>query len=223
MGLCKRTNIAEHVEDFRLQLTTGYFHKRLIYKGKNCFMKIFFSLFSILFSTFSFGQVNANLTSFPTSLFIDPVIYFDSIQTRSGFFSFDTIEIKSITRVEKKFDGLTQSSPEIYISSKNPHNHKFLSFLDLKARYIGNDKKPVLLLLNGSFIKNPSEISIDSAYIYKVEVESGADFEELKNIYPLLTIVNIQTNNLKDQRIIDFSTPQRQIFFYGLPNKSEPE
>lgn len=86
MGLCKRTNIAEHVEDFRLQLTTGYFHKRLIYRGKNCFMKIFFSLFSILFSTFSFGQVNANLTSFPTSLFIDPVIYFDSIQTRIGFF-----------------------------------------------------------------------------------------------------------------------------------------
>ena len=80
-----------------------------------------------------------------------------------------------------------------------------------------------MLLVNGCFIKNPTQINIDSAYIYRIEVESGADFEELKNIYPLLTIVNIQTNHLKGQRIIDSSNPQRQIFLHGLPNKSEPE
>lgn len=189
-------------------------------------MKITFSWFSLLFSTLSFGQIKPDLNSLPTSLFMDPVVYFDSIPTRMGFFSFDTSQIKSITRVEKKFDGLTQSSAGIYISSKNPRNHKFLSFFDLKNKYVGNEKKPILLLINGNFIKNPSQINIDSAYIYKVEVESGDDFEELKNIYPSLAIVNIQTKvetSLNNQRNINLNSPQRQIFLNGLPNKSEPE
>ena len=46
------------------------------------------------------------------------------------------------------------------------------------------------------FIKNPSKINIDLSYIDKVEVENGADFEQLKNIYPDLAIVNIKLKNL---------------------------
>ena len=83
-----------------------------------------------------------------------------------------------------------------------------------------------MLLVNGCFIKNPTQINIDSAYIYRIEVESGADFEELKKIYSSLSIVNIETKiatSLNDQRNINLHNPQRQIFLYGLPNKSEPE
>ena len=95
-------------------------------------MKIILGLLGIVFSTFSFGQLKLNLKSLSTASFVDPVVYFDSIPTRIGFFSFDTSEIKSITRVEKKVDGLSNSSDEIYINSRNPSNHKFLSFSELK-------------------------------------------------------------------------------------------
>ena len=189
-------------------------------------MKIIFSLLSILFSTLSFGQVKPNVKSLVTAFFIDPVVYFDSIPTRMGFFSLDTSAIKTITRIQGKFDAFSNSTDAIYITSKNPSDHTFLSFFDLKNKYVGNNKKPILLLMNGNFIKNPAQINIDSSFIYKIEVENGADFEELKNIYPSYSIVNIQTKiatSLNDQRNINMNNPVRQIFLNGLPNKSEPE
>ena len=49
-----------------------------------------------------------------------------------------------------------------------------------------------MLLVNGVFIKNSRQINIESGHILKVEVEKVADFDELKNVYPLLSIVNIK-------------------------------
>lgn len=189
-------------------------------------MKIIFSIFCLGFSFFSFGQLRKSVKTLSTVFISNPVVYFDSIPTSMELFYFDMSKIKSRVWVQEKFDSSTNSSGKIYITSKNPKDYNFLSFTDLKSKYIGSNKKPVLLLINGNFIKNPTQINIDSSYIYKVEVESGADFEELKNIYPLLSIVNIQTKNtasLNEQRNINLNGPERQIFLNGLPNKSLPE
>ncbi len=189
-------------------------------------MKIMLSFLGLAFSMFSHGQPLDKVKSIPTVFFSNPIVYFDSIPTRMELFYFDRNKIKSIINVQSKFDSTTNSSGKIYITSINPKDYNFLSFTDLKNKYIGNNKKPVLLLLNGNFIKNPTSIKIDSSYIYKVEVETGADFEELKNIYPLLSIVNIQTKNrasLNGERQINLNGPERQIFLNGLPNKSFPE
>ena len=194
------------------------------YKAK-C-MKIILSIFCLGVSFFSFGQLKESVKALSTVFISNPVVYFDSIPTRMELFYFDTIKIKSMVTVQGKFDSSTNSSGKIYITSKNPKDYNFLSFTDLKSKYIGSNKKPVLLLLNGNFIKNPTQINIDSSYIHKVEVESGADFEELKNIYPLLSIVNIQTKNRassNEDRNINLHSPERQIFLNGLPNKSLPE
>ena len=72
-----------------------------------------------------------------------------------------------------------------------------------------------MLLLNGNFIKNFAKINIDSSYISKVEVETGNDYEELKNIYPNMAVVNIKLKNL--------NFPDRQIILQGLPSNSYPE
>lgn len=189
-------------------------------------MKIILSLLGLGFSMLSFGQVLEKLKASQIVYFSNPVVYFDSIPTRMEFFYFDRSKIKDVVSVQSKFDSSTNSSGKIYITSINPKNYNFLSFIDLKNKYIGNNKKPVLLLLNGNFIKNPTNINIDSSYIYKVEVETGADFEELKNIYPLLSIVNIQTRDaatLNEQRQINLQGPERNIFLNGLPNNSFPQ
>lgn len=174
----------------------------------------------------SSAQMLEKLKDLPSVFISNPVVYFDSIPTRMELFYFDRSKIKDVVSVQSKFDSSTNSSGKIYITSKNPKDYNFLSFTELKSKYIGFNKKPVLLLLNGNFIKNPTQINIDSSYIYKVEVESGADFEELKNIYPLLSIVNIKTKNaatLNDERPINLNGPERQIFLNGLPNKNFPE
>lgn len=189
-------------------------------------MKIILSLLGLVVTMLSYGQMLEKLKNLPSAYISNPLVYFDSIPTRMEFFYFDRSKIKDVVSVQSKLDSSTNSSGKIYITSKNPHDYNFLSFTDLKNKYIGNNKKPVLLLLNGNFIKNPTQINIDSSYIHKVEVESGADFEELKNIHPLLSIVNIQTKNtayINEQRNINLNGPERQIFLNGLPIKSLPE
>ena len=179
-------------------------------------MKIILILFSIGLSISSFGQKILNYDK--------PSVYLDSYKIELEHYLFDQNNIARVDVIRKEFDPSTNTSGKTYITSKNPKDFNFLSFADLKSKYFGNNKKPVLLLLNGNFIKNPSQINIDSSYIYKVEVESGADFEELKNIYPLLAIVNIQTKNreiLNDERNINIDSPHKQIFLLnGLPDKN---
>ena len=72
-----------------------------------------------------------------------------------------------------------------------------------------------MLLLNGKFIKSAAKINIDSSYISKVEVETGEDYEELKNIYPNMAIVNIKLKNL--------NLSDRQFILQRLPSNSYPE
>ena len=131
------------------------------------------------------------------------------IELESSFFDVSKIESVDVTK--------NAASGRIYIKTKNPSNINFLSYSRIKNEYFSGIDKPILLLINGQFIKNFMLIKIDSAYIYNVEVESGENFEELKKLYPALAIVNIKLNNLNNK------IGERQISLEGMPPKYNPQ
>lgn len=155
-------------------------------------MKILFFTLFLISSKFSEGQLS-NVTQ--TLSDFSPRVFVDSVQTKLNYFIFDTNKISSIDIQKSTSDDLIPPVDRIYITSKFPGDYNFLSYRDLKEKYFRNTTKPVLLLVNSIFLKNPSAINIDSSFIYNVEVDTGADFEELKNMFSSRTIVNIQTKN----------------------------
>ncbi len=170
-------------------------------------MKIIFSLFSIVFSTFSFGQSLINSSK--------PDVYLDSNKIELEHFLFDQSKIEKFEIVKQIFDARTNTTGIIYITSKKPQFFNFLSYQQIKTKYFSGRTKPILLLLNGTFIISPAKLNIDSSYINKVEVETGEDYEELKSLYPTMAIVNIRLNNKY--------LYERQIMLDGMPQNNLPE
>ena len=140
-----------------------------------------------------------------------PKYYLDSINVEMEYYYMDMNKLEKVDVIKDVVSG------KIYMTLKNPKNFNFLSYSILKNTYFKKINKLVLLLVNGNFIKNPTKIKIDSSYIYKVEVENGDDFEELKNLYPSLAIVNIKLNNLNNK------IGERPISFKGMPKANLPE
>ena len=172
-------------------------------------MKIIFSLLSIAFSTFSFGQLLINNSK--------PDVYLDSNKIELEHFLFDQNKIEKFDIVKPAFDARTNTSGSIYITSQQPQGFNFLSYKKIKTKYFSNRTKPILLLLNGMFVKDPAKLNIDSSYISKIEVEEGEDYKELRKLYPSMVIVNVK---LKSNNYYDF---ERGIYLNGLPLKTDPD
>ena len=170
-------------------------------------MKIIFCFLGLGLSIISFAQLKLYDNK--------PSVYLDSTKIELEYFLFDQSKIEKFDVVKNHFTTPSNNSGSIFITSKQPQNFNFLSYKEIKRKYFSDKTKPILLLLNGNFIKSAAKINIDSSYISKVEVETGDDYEELKNIYPNMAIVNIKLKN--------FNFPDRQIILQGLPSKSYPE
>lgn len=172
-------------------------------------MKLIVGLLCIVSSTFSFGQIKLNNNK--------PFVYLDSNRIDLEHFLFDQNKIEKVDVVKEAFDTRTNTSGSIYITSKQSQSFNFLSYKQLKSKYFSDITKPILLLLNGNFIKSPAKLNIDSSYISKVEVEAGEDYSELRKLYPAMAIVNIKLKN------INFNKADRQFFLDGMPAKNFPE
>ena len=172
-------------------------------------MKIIFWFLSLGFSTISFAQLKLYDNK--------PSVYLDSAKIELEYFLFDHNKIEKFDVVKNHSATLTNNSDRIYITTKQPKNFNFLSYGEIKRKYFSDKIKPILLLLNGNFIKNFTKINIDSSYISKVEVETGNDYDELKNLYPFFTIVNIKLNNE------NHNNDYRYISLEGLPPKFLPK
>ena len=170
-------------------------------------MKIIFCLLGLGLSIISFAQLKLYDNK--------PSVYLDSTKIDLENFLFDQNKIEKIDVVKQAFDARTNTSGSVIITSKKPNSFNFFSYEQIKSIHFSDKPKPILLLLNGNFIKNFAKINIDSSYISKVEVETGNDYEELKNIYPNVAIVNIKLKNLN---LFD-----RQFILQGLPSNSYPE
>ena len=172
-------------------------------------MKIIFCFLGLCFSIISFAQLKIYDNK--------PSVYLDSAKIELEYFLFDQSKIEKFDVVKNHTLIPTNHSGSIFITSKQPKNFNFLSYEEIKRKYFSDKTKPILFLLNGNFVKSASKINIDSSYISKVEVETGADYEELKNLYPSLAIVNIRLKN------INYINDERQISLQGMPPKDLPE
>ena len=170
-------------------------------------MKIFFCFLSLGLSIISFGQLKLynNKQS----------VYLDSTKIDLENFLFDQNKIEKIDVIKQAFDPRINTSGSVIITSKKTNSFNFLSYEQIKSKYFSGKTKSFLFLINGKFIKNFEKINIDESYISKVEVETGDDYRELKNIYPNMAIVNIKLKN--------FDLSEREIILQGLPSNSYPE
>ena len=170
-------------------------------------MKIIFCFLVLWLSIISFAQLKLYDNK--------PSVYLDSTKIDLENFLFDQNKIEKIDVVKQAFDAGTNTSGSVFITSKQPNTINFLSYEQIKSKYFSGKTKSVLFLINGKFIKNFEKINIDESYISKVEVETGDDYRELKNIYPNMAIVNIKLKN--------FDLSEREIILQGLPSNSYPE
>jgi hypothetical protein len=123
--------------------------------------------------------------------------FFDNIQISNEVLSYIDVNKIADVRVTKPTVGPRENyAGRIDITSKSPKDFNFLSFAGIKSKYVNATTKPILLLVNGNFINNAANFKIDDNFISTVEVEQGADFNQLKNIYPTFAIVNIITKNV---------------------------
>jgi hypothetical protein len=151
-------------------------------------MKFFLSLIFSFMAIVSIGQVTKQIKPVRK---LQPVIFLDSVKMDNVIF--DPNQIENV-RIEKGFDSINHTQGEIYVTSKNPKEHYFLSLDDIKAKYTKDTKAPVLFMLNNDFVQNNiSTLKIDSSYILNVEILRGADFDNLKENIPSLTIIRIKT------------------------------
>lgn len=171
--------------------------------------KIINSSILLICSIVSFAQVKA-ISIQPNAGAKEILYFFDNIEINAEVWSLiDANKIADVNIVK------LNAEKRIYIQSKNAKDIAFLSFADIKLKYI-TTTKPVLLLVNSNFIKNTKEFKIDDNIIYKVEVEQGADFDELKNMYANFAIVNIKTKKASQLK------GERQIMLQGIPESSNP-
>lgn len=178
--------------------------------------KIINSSILIIFSIVSFAQVKV-ISIQPNAGAKEILYFFDNIEINAEVLSLiDVNKIADVNIVKSNAGENNNAKKRIYIQSKNAKDFAFLSFADIKLKYVKATTKPVLLLVNSNFIKNTKEFKIDDNIIYEVEVEQGADFDELKNMYPNFAIVNIKTKNAFQLK------GERQMMLQGIPESSNP-
>jgi hypothetical protein len=164
----------------------------------------------------SFTQVKQNLAKLKLDT-VGILFFFDEVQINEEILSFIDVNKIADVKITKASTGLRENyQGRVDITSKNPEDFNFLSFGDIERKYVNAINKPILLLVNGNVIKNTKEFKIDNNHIYKVKIEHGKDFDELKSIYPDLVIVDIRTKNSSQLK------EETQIMLRGMPERSEP-
>jgi hypothetical protein len=142
-------------------------------------------LFLLAIGSFAYGQSQHTNKS---AYFLDGV----NFGKHAPLFSQDLINSVDISN--KFVDKANNLYGAIYITTKTPSNFNFLGVNDIQRAYKIAANGPIIYMLNKDFIKETEHFKIDSAYVYKVEVIKGSEFDYLKNSIPNLSIVKIYTN-----------------------------
>jgi hypothetical protein len=152
-------------------------------------MKLFLTLLGFLLFVTGIAQVNIAVTGTHK-----PLVFVDSVQTSFEYFTISTADIESVNVIPGDYDPISQTKGKIYIKTKNPQSHIFVSIADFTNRYASTSSKPLLLLFNGRIIPPGNEKNhLDASGIIEIEIEKGPDYEQLKNIYASRKIINIKT------------------------------
>ena len=115
-----------------------------------------------------------------------PTYFIDNIRFK-GLPIFDGNQIDSIKVTKDNSNG------KIYIKTKNPKGFHFITLTPI-AKNKGLPEKSILYMLDGKFLKDTTEVSIDSSYILRSVLIPSSDFKYLDNKVSF-TIINIMTRN----------------------------
>ncbi len=148
-------------------------------------MKIWSFLFLLSLTSFAYGQSNPNRKA---TYFVDGIKF----GTHSPYFNQELIQ--SVNVSTEFVDKANNLYGAIYITTKTPNKFNFLNVNDIQSAYKIATNGPIIYMLNKDFIKETDHFKIDSAYIYRVEVLKGSEFDNLKNSIPNLSVVKIYTN-----------------------------
>lgn len=127
-----------------------------------------------------------------------PVWYIDSIPMGQSkpIFNIDDIENISV-----KKDGKTGM---IYIATKKPEQHNFMTLEAIKAKYIKTALPVAIYMVDNEIIKDISYYKIDEKYILNIKILASGDLPYLKE-EKKFTIINIITRskeNIKKASVI---------------------
>lgn len=105
---------------------------------------------------------------------------------------FDTNQIDSI-HVSKDYDEVVKYNGRVEIKTKNPKAFNFIT-LGQVAKLRDISLKSLVFMLDGRFLKDTSEVRIDSSFVLKCILTKSSDFKYLKKAASF-TIINVLTKN----------------------------
>ncbi len=123
-----------------------------------------------------------------------PAYFIDGINYGANIPQFNPELIQTLTISKEFVDKANNFNGAINITTKTPNKFNFLSVNDIIKANKVEPNGPILYMLNKEFIKETQQFKIDAAFVYKVDIMKGAEFDNLKSSVPNLCIVKIYTN-----------------------------
>lgn len=151
-------------------------------------MKILAFVFFALITLKTFGQLKkASAFNSPATI----QYFLDSVGINKNQLFFNPNKITAINVVKRNNRDL--NSGEIYITSKNPKDFKFLTLADVRKTYLKSKDVSVLFMIDDKVLKDDiSTYKIDADYILNVEVLKSAEISSLKNSMQNFAIISIK-------------------------------
>ena len=145
------------------------------------------------------------------------------IYVDSTILSFETLsrinpnDIEKVNVEKTNYDPITNTKDKIFVTLKKANQLDLYNFASFKEKYIPQNAKPILLMVNAIFINNYATFSISKNSILEVEIDKGNDILPIKHLYPKNTIVNIRTINNANLN------SNSNILLNGMPTRNEPK
>ncbi len=130
-----------------------------------------------------------------------PAYFLDGIRFRT-MPVFDINKIDSI-HISKDYDEVAKYNGKVEMKSKRPKAFNFITLGQL-AKFKGISLKSLVFMLDGKFLKDTSEVRIDSSYIFRCILTKSSDFKYLKNTTSF-EIINVLTKNKENTNKIPVS------------------
>lgn len=119
-----------------------------------------------------------------------PKYFLDSTLVGASLPLFSKEEIKEVTvNSDSKFG-------EVYIATKNPGLHRFMTLDEIKNKYIESPSASTLYMVDNDLVKgNIADFKIDENYILSINVLCENDFDSLKGSVKSMNIIKITTKS----------------------------
>ena len=153
-------------------------------------MKRCIFLFLLFIASIAYGQ------STPVHQHRQAAYFIDSIRVGSVCMQYILPDSIKALSVSKDFmDKENNVYEAIYITTKTPKAYNFIGLDAIKKTYGIVAPGVTIYMVDKEFIQDTQYFKLPSSFISRVEIIKGADFDNLKNDFPNLSIVNIVTRS----------------------------